>query len=340
MEPAGGSGAVGAGRVNRLELGRPPPRALRRDGAVTSGTHQRPDMDFANFEEQAEYARVFTRAMHSISFAPALAWPQLVDLSAARVLLDVAGGSGAHAIGACLQWAELRAVVLDMPSVCDVADEFIVRYEAGDRIITHRADLWDDPFPRADVHFYSNILHDWPPEKGRFLLEKSFAALAPGGRILLHEGLFDDDKSGPAVIAGYSVWMLALAEGQQYSGRELTEMLTNAGFRDIRITAACAPYSVVEGGSRDWRGFPRRHAARAQRGRVRAPVPDRDGRIARTRGLHASADRGATQADVCSAALSRKLPAPRRYLRPLLRPLAAGHRVTRTSPPTTSGSWP
>jgi hypothetical protein len=59
------------------------------DEAVASDSIQRPDMDFATFEQQAEQARVFTRAMHSLSVEPSLAWPQLVDLAGDRVFLDV-----------------------------------------------------------------------------------------------------------------------------------------------------------------------------------------------------------------------------------------------------------
>ncbi len=216
------------------------------DNAVSTGSPQLPSADFATFEEQVERARAFTRAMHGISVAPALFWPELVDLAGDLVLLDVAGGSGAHSIGACLRWPQLRAVVLDLPPVCDVSDEFVAAQGLGERITTHRADMWDDPFPQADVHFYSNILHDWPPEKGRFLVEKSFAALGSGGRILLHEALFDDDKTGPFPIAGFNMVILAATEGQQYSGRELTEMLIGAGFADVRITPAFQKYSVIE----------------------------------------------------------------------------------------------
>jgi predicted O-methyltransferase YrrM len=216
------------------------------DAAVASGEPQRPDMNFATFEEQADAARGFTRAMHSLSFAPALVWPELIDLAGVGVVLDVGGGSGAHSICACLQWPALRALVLDLPPVCDVAEEFVAKHGLADRISTHGGDMWVDPFPAADVHFYSNILHDWPPAKGRFLLEKSLAALESGGRILIHEVLFDDDKSGPASAALYSMWMLVASEGQQYSGGELTELLTGAGFADVRITPVAAPHSVVE----------------------------------------------------------------------------------------------
>jgi cyclopropane fatty-acyl-phospholipid synthase-like methyltransferase len=216
------------------------------DQAVSTGSPQSPPGDFASFEEQIERARAFTRGMHSISVGRGFAWPELVDLAGDLVMLDVGGGSGAHSIGACLHWPQLAAIVLDMPPVCDVAEEFVAGQRLEDRITTQRADMWDDPFPHADLHFYSNILHDWPPEKGRFLIEKSFATLEPGGRILLHEALLDDDKTGPFTVAAFTVTMLTWTEGQQYSGRELTEMLTAAGFQDVRITSAFYPYSIVE----------------------------------------------------------------------------------------------
>jgi hypothetical protein len=58
-------------------------------------------------EEQAVLARTFTRAMHSYSMGPALAWPEVLDLSGNQLLLDIGGGSGAHCIAATLRWPTL-----------------------------------------------------------------------------------------------------------------------------------------------------------------------------------------------------------------------------------------
>lgn len=58
--------------------------------------------------------------------------------------------------------------------------------------------------------------------------------------------VFDDDKTGPFSVAGYNIAILMFVAGQQYSGRELTQMLTVAGFTDIRITAAFHLYGVIE----------------------------------------------------------------------------------------------
>jgi O-methyltransferase len=123
--------------------------------------------------------------------------------------------------------------------VCDVA------YGLGDRIRAYPADMWQDEFPPADLHFFSNIYHDWPPERGRVLTEKSFAALPAGGRIVIHELLYDDDKTGPVAAAAYSAAMLMRANGQPYSGAELTAMLTGAGFRDVEVRPTFGYDSVV-----------------------------------------------------------------------------------------------
>jgi hypothetical protein len=202
---------------------------------------------FQSHEAQAALARAFTLGMHGHSAGAAFRWPELIDLSQYRMMLDVGGGSGAHAIGAALCWPELRAVVFDLPPVCKVAEEFAAKYDLQDRIKPHAADMWADPFPDADLHFYADILHDWTPEKCRFLIKKSYESLPAGGRMVLHEMLYDDEKCGPLQTAAYSVAMLLWTEGQQYSGRELRAMMAEAGFTDIEIRPSYGYWSIVTG---------------------------------------------------------------------------------------------
>lgn len=202
---------------------------------------------FKSHEEQAARAHAFTYGMHGHSIAPALGWPEVIDLSGYSLLLDIGGGSGAHAIGATLKWPHLQAVVLDLLPVCDVAQEFVARYGLQGRIETYMGDMWSEPFPAADLHFYSNIYHDWPPEQGRFLTHKSFESLPSGGRIIIHEMLFDDQKTGPLAAAGFNIGLLMSIKGQQYSGHELSVMLTKAGFTDIEVKPSYGYWSIVTG---------------------------------------------------------------------------------------------
>ncbi len=82
---------------------------------------------FLAHEEQIEQAKAFTRGMHSISVEPAFFWPDQVNLSDCHCLLDVGGGSGAHAIGALNRWTELKAIVFDIKPVCEFAEEYILK---------------------------------------------------------------------------------------------------------------------------------------------------------------------------------------------------------------------
>lgn len=202
---------------------------------------------YKSHEEQAELARRFTRGMHSISMTLATTWPSTLKLDRHRMMLDIGGGSGAHSIGAALKLPDLHALVLDLDPICEVAQEFIARHDLQDRIKTHVADMWNDPFPEADLHFYSNIYHDWPAERGQFLTEKSFKGLKPGGRIIIHDVIYNDEKTGPFAPAAYSMLMMGWTEGASYSGPELSKMLRDAGFDDIQAYPAFGHYSIVTG---------------------------------------------------------------------------------------------
>ena len=197
--------------------------------------------------EQKELARAFTRMMHSHSRAAAQDWPEKIDLSGIRTMLDIGGGSGVHSIAAALRWPELRIVLFDLPAVCEVAQEYFAIQALQERSRTESGDIWQDPFPPADLHFYSDIFHDFSYEKCRFLARKSFASLEAGGRVILHEMLYNGDKSGPFTVAGYDVSMLLWTEGQQFSGAELSALLAAAGFFDLHVIPTLGYWGIVTG---------------------------------------------------------------------------------------------
>jgi hypothetical protein len=91
------------------------------------------------------------------------------------------------------------------------------------------------------------MFHDWLPEKCHFLMAKSFNSLESGGRIVIHEMLYNDEKTGPFAAAAFSMMMLGWTEGKQYSGQELSAMLREIGFEEIQIQKAFGYYSIVSG---------------------------------------------------------------------------------------------
>ena len=198
-------------------------------------------------ESKAHRVRSLTNAMQSRGAGAAMAWPELIDLSRHRVFLDIGGGSGVHSIAVVRHWPHLRAIVFDLATVCDLAVERIAEHDLAERVDTHAGDFRDPiPFPSADVHFYSEVFHNRSPEQCAQLLAKSFHELPAGGRILLHEMLFDEELTGPLAVAAANLNMLLWSrEGRQYSRPELSRMLSEAGFLEVQILPASGYFSLV-----------------------------------------------------------------------------------------------
>lgn len=203
---------------------------------------------FKTNEEQAELAKFFTHSMHGKSIAMAGLWPNKIDFSKNRCLLDIGGGSGAHSIGAVSRWPNLKAIIYDRPAVNMVAEQYIAQFGLTDSIQTQVGDMWQDPYPAADIHFYCDIFHDWSMEQCKFLAQKSYDALPPKGRIVIHEMLFNEHKTGPTTVACYNLMMLLWTQsGQQLSSKELRDLLAGCGFVNIKITpTGFGDWSLIE----------------------------------------------------------------------------------------------
>jgi SAM-dependent methyltransferase len=203
---------------------------------------------WAEHEADPEKARRFTAAMHSISERPAAGLAEVVDFSGARRVLDVGGGSGALSLAIASAWPGVECVIWDLPVVCPIAREYAAAAGLADRVTAAPGDMFAEPFPAGfDVVLLSQILHDWSIERDRELVRKAHAALPPGGRLLLHEKLVDDDGTGPVANALVNLDMLVWTEGQQLTEAGLRTMLAAAGFGRIERSATAGYWSVVTG---------------------------------------------------------------------------------------------
>ena len=59
--------------------------------------------------------------------------------------------------------------------------------------------------------------------------------------------LYNDEKTGPFSAAAFNTCMLLWVEGELYSGREFSAMLTEAGFKDIEVKPTFGYWSIVTG---------------------------------------------------------------------------------------------
>jgi precorrin-6B methylase 2 len=194
-----------------------------------------------------EALRAFTHAMHAHSFGLATRVVSSFGLRGVTRFLDIAGGSGSYAIAALLEHPGLRCTQLDLAAVCEVAHEYAQRCGVADRFETVAADMFHDAWPRDfERVFFSDVFHDWDDERCRQLAKSAFAALASGGRVLIHEMILADTKTAPLQAAAYSMVMVFVTEGRQRTAREIVEMLTGAGFVEPHVTMTAEGYALLE----------------------------------------------------------------------------------------------
>lgn len=195
-----------------------------------------------------ELARRFTAAMHSVSERPAAGLAEVVEFVAGERVLDVGGGSGALSLAIARAHADVSCVVHDLPAVCEIARRYASEAGLENRVTAEPGDMFGRELPPGfDTVLFSQILHDWPPAKDRQLLQKAHRALPPGGRLLIHEKLVEDDSDGPVANALVNLDMLLWTEGQQFRWSELRALIEAAGFpaESIERRATAGYWTVV-----------------------------------------------------------------------------------------------
>lgn len=227
--------------VERLTTNRP--------AAHSSGTAFIYREGVASAMEAEASARHFTLALagRARNVAPLLA--ERVPLHQARLLVDVAGGTGIYSIACLLKNPHLRAIVLDRPEVLKVAREMAQAYGVAERLECRAGDMFRDPLPAGDAILLSNVLHDWDVPDCRALVGKCAAALPPGGLLLIHDVFLNDDLDGPLPVALYSAALFTLTEGRAYSAAEYRGWLTAAGLTPGPVVPTSIHCGVLTGAS-------------------------------------------------------------------------------------------
>jgi len=205
----------------------------RLDQAVRNGqpSRRRVSHDAAENERESFLLGMFNLAM---MLAPKVA--AQVDLADRRHLLDLGGGPGTYAIHFCRQNPELRATIFDLPATQPIAERTVRRFKLSDRINFLGGDFQEDPLPgRYDAAWLSHVLHGEGEAGCARMLQKTAAALEPGGLLLVQEFILDDSRDRPLFPALFSLNMLlGTPEGKAYSDGEIRAMLAAAGLQQIR----------------------------------------------------------------------------------------------------------
>jgi len=177
----------------------------------------------------------FIEAMDNIAASTASDLVRQLQPLAFKHLLDVGGGSGSYTIAFLRAHPAGKATLFDLPKVMPQARQRLQQAGVLDRVTLAPGDFYTDALPGgADLAWVSAIVHQNSRQQNLQLFQRVFAALSPGGQILIRDFLMEDSRTSPVGGALFAINMLVnTPHGGTFTVTELREDLASAGFTDV-----------------------------------------------------------------------------------------------------------
>jgi demethylspheroidene O-methyltransferase len=171
-----------------------------------------------------------------------------VSFGETRALLDVGGGTGVFLAAVAKRNPHVTGTLFDLPEVAEQAAARFAREGLSDRLTAVPGSFRTDALPSgADTISLVRVLYDHSDETVESLVASVFAALPPGGRLVVSEPMSGGDRPDRATDTYFALYTLAMGTGRTRSAARIGALLTGAGFTAVREHRTHRPFvtSVV-----------------------------------------------------------------------------------------------
>ena len=189
----------------------------------------------------------FLAAMWQLTYDVSRELVPMAGLTEVRHLVDIGGASGPFCVAALEATPGLRATVFELPEVGPYVADTVERYGLQGRLDFAAGDFHQDEFPPTECVAFGYVLSGWTDEIGLELLRKAYRACADGGRVLIMDRLFEDDRRGPLPTAVMNLSMHVEAKGRHRTAAEYIGLLESAGFVDCEVHRTSQDKQLVIG---------------------------------------------------------------------------------------------
>ena len=202
------------------------------DGSLSSDAVD----SYQHWMSNPEQAALYSNAQHSGSLGPGRTIARMVDLSGAKSLLDVAGGTGAMTIRLLEANPDLTSTIIDFPNVSEIGWRFITEANMTNRVRYIPSNALNVEWPsEQDALLMSYLFSGVPGEEVPRLVQYAFDSLVPGGKFLVHDFMVNDDRTGPVLAALWQLQHMAFTpDAHSITAGWLKAEMKKAGFIDIQ----------------------------------------------------------------------------------------------------------
>jgi hypothetical protein len=202
------------------------------DGSLSSDAVD----SYQHWMSNPEQAALYSNAQHSGSLGPGRTIARMVDLTGAKSLLDVAGGTGAMTIRLLEANPDLTSTIIDFPNVSEIGWRFITEANMTNRVRYIPSNALNVEWPsEQDAILMSYLFSGVPGEEVPRLVRYAFNSLVPGGKFLVHDFMVNDDRTGPVLAALWQLQHMAFTpDAHSVTAGWLKAEMKKVGFIDIQ----------------------------------------------------------------------------------------------------------
>ena len=200
---------------------------------------------FPYFAGNPEAAKIFDRAMTSLSNLAIKAVVESYDFSDIETLVDVAGGHGRLLASILESNTSVKGVLFDQAHVLEGAKDSEQIKALGARCELVSGDFFASVPAAADGYIMKHIIHDWDDDRALQILKNIKNVMKDGGRVMLVESVITDGNQ-PDFGKLLDIEMLVSPGGKERTAAEYKDLFARAGLRLTRIVPTKSPYSVIE----------------------------------------------------------------------------------------------
>jgi hypothetical protein len=199
---------------------------------------------FEYLDQDAQAAKVFNANMTSMTTGEAQYIVAAYDFSGTRVLVDVGGGHGALTAAILKTYANIRAVLFDLPSLVAGARTWLDTRGIEDRCEVIGGNFFESIPQDGDTYLLKDVLHNWEDDQAVAILKKCHAFMPPSAKLLVIERIIPPGNT-PSPGKLIDISMLVMTGGRERTEPEYRALLQMAAFRVQDILPSESGISII-----------------------------------------------------------------------------------------------